>query len=51
MEKKKNKPGTSYMPRICGDKATDFTDKPVVNCDAPRVKYNSLDNDFNNDCK
>ena len=39
------------MPRICGDKATDFTDKPVVNCDAPRVKYNSLDNDFNNDCK
>ena len=39
------------MPRISGDKAIDFTDKLVVNCDAPRVKYNSLDDDFNNDCK
>ena len=32
----------SYMPRAFSDKVTNFTDKPVVQCDVPGVKNTSL---------
>ena len=33
------------------DRSTDFTDKPVVQCDVQAVKNTSLDNNYSNDRK
>ena len=50
-EKKKSKSHISYMPKTFWDKATDFTDEPVVQCDVPAVKNTSLDEGNNDDRK
>ena len=39
------------MPGGFWDKATDFIDDPVVECDISAVKYTSLVDGDNDDCK
>ena len=41
------------MPGALWDKVTDFTDEPVIQCDVPAVKNNSLGDDDgdDDDCK
>ena len=49
--KKTSKSDISYMPGALWGKVIDFTDEPVVQCDALAVKNTSLDADDNDDCK
>ena len=46
---KRSNSDISYMPGALWDKVIDFTDEPVVQCDALAVKNASLDDDDDDD--
>ena len=50
-KKKKSKSDISNLSEAFWDKITGFTDEPVVQCNAPTIKYTSLEDSGNDDRK